>query len=670
MPTLYVRPPTNVYGTSVTYGSGDGSSEDNAFAGINACQASVQPGDTVVVGAGWYYEKVRLTVSGTEADPITYSFEDGAVIHESLNIAGNNTQGSDRLQGTGSSWAQVSGRPDIWYKGIGNYIYQLWKDGVRIPHNNPVFTSEADVVAGLKEGHWTLITKTTDGLGRTAYYRGEPSYWMRTNALQANSQANWGHAAFIIKDLSDIVIDGAEVVGYRPNWGQVSAILVDNCDRVTIKNSSVHDNQSGIRVTACRNCIVENCEAYYNDGQGMGIAGHTSLTPSGTVNLVTAVTKANPGVVTTAAAHGLQTGDIVVFDAVNGMTELTADGVAYTITYVSPTQFSLGVDTTTYTTFTNSGKIYHLKGTSSITIRDNYVHDNGILPRYNGIDLSWANDCDGIGVGYMGGDVHGLVIRDNVIERNGPSKAIESGEVSTLQRGSGIYLGTSYPMIVYEPKIIGNVFKDNHRFSCSMGDHMGCTIMNNIFMGTRHYMSASADSRSQLTIAPYADGNYTNIFANNVITGESGLGGLYCNTQYANQKFIVVNNIFTGIRGSVFGLLSSAFRYSSATGAANLTERNNVFWDIQDSKLYEAVSTEYSTIAAWQTATSKGQEDQLVDPQFVGGSAPTTKNGFMLRSGSSLCDAGFPFGRNLSPSIGAFDCNKLYRTDVTTTRNF
>lgn len=64
---------------------------------------------------------------------------------------------------------------------------------------------------------------------------------------------------------------------------------------------------------------------------------------------ITAITKANPGVVTTRWAHGLTTGDTVKLYNVGGMTQ--ANGNEYLITVVSPTTFSIGVNTTGFSTF-------------------------------------------------------------------------------------------------------------------------------------------------------------------------------------------------------------------------------------------------------------------------------------------------------------------------------
>jgi len=70
---------------------------------------------------------------------------------------------------------------------------------------------------------------------------------------------------------------------------------------------------------------------------------------------VTGLTKANPGVATS-AAHGLANGDVVVFSVSGGMVEL--DGQAVRVANVTANTFELeGLDTTDYSTWT-SGDAY------------------------------------------------------------------------------------------------------------------------------------------------------------------------------------------------------------------------------------------------------------------------------------------------------------------------
>jgi hypothetical protein len=73
---------------------------------------------------------------------------------------------------------------------------------------------------------------------------------------------------------------------------------------------------------------------------------------SSTARAISAITKANPGVVTTASAHGFSSGDSVYIDDVKGMFNVNA-GV-YEIIVISPTSFSIA-DTSSFGTYTSGG---------------------------------------------------------------------------------------------------------------------------------------------------------------------------------------------------------------------------------------------------------------------------------------------------------------------------
>ena len=74
-------------------------------------------------------------------------------------------------------------------------------------------------------------------------------------------------------------------------------------------------------------------------------------------SIVSSITNANPGVVTTASPHGYFTGLIVRFEFFVdfGMQQLL--GNTYTIIVLSPTTFSINANTTTYDPFFISSTI-------------------------------------------------------------------------------------------------------------------------------------------------------------------------------------------------------------------------------------------------------------------------------------------------------------------------
>jgi hypothetical protein len=77
---------------------------------------------------------------------------------------------------------------------------------------------------------------------------------------------------------------------------------------------------------------------------------------TGSPKTITAITKANPGVVTTSAAHGYSNGMQVVITGVAGMTEV--NGRRFTVANVTSDTFELsGVNTSGYTTYASGGSV-------------------------------------------------------------------------------------------------------------------------------------------------------------------------------------------------------------------------------------------------------------------------------------------------------------------------
>src|SRR3569832_381396 len=92
---------------------------------------------------------------------------------------------------------------------------------------------------------------------------------------------------------------------------------------------------------------------------GSTLAGVTVDTTTGIATLtadssksITGITKANPGVIT-ATTHGFANGNKVYLSSIGGMTQL--NGQVVTVTVVDANSFSIGVNTTGYTTYTSGG---------------------------------------------------------------------------------------------------------------------------------------------------------------------------------------------------------------------------------------------------------------------------------------------------------------------------
>ena len=81
-------------------------------------------------------------------------------------------------------------------------------------------------------------------------------------------------------------------------------------------------------------------------------AGDASDVAAATMN---ACTQASPGAITCTAAHGLVNGDTVRITGVVGMVEL--NNMVFQITKTSATAFTIGVDTSAYTTYGSAGTV-------------------------------------------------------------------------------------------------------------------------------------------------------------------------------------------------------------------------------------------------------------------------------------------------------------------------
>jgi len=195
-----------------------------------------------------------------------------------------------------SQWAAIEGLHEVTEGGAYGFLMQDPKD-------NTVAASEG-VLMPIVEGY----ESGTAGLGA-----GVPTYQLSKRYTSAGSTRT--------KDRSIT----------RPN----SVSLFRNGSPVTI---GVGPGNASIDTTTGRATFVADTTKSVN-----GLVSRS----------ISAITKANPGVITTSVAHGFATGDRIYISGVGGMTQLTP--AYYTITVVDATRFSIGVDTSAYTTFTSGG---------------------------------------------------------------------------------------------------------------------------------------------------------------------------------------------------------------------------------------------------------------------------------------------------------------------------
>lgn len=139
---------------------------------------------------------------------------------------------------------------------------------------------------------------------------------------------------------------------------------------------------------------------------------------------ITAVTKANPGSVT-CPSHGFTTGDEIAFFDVGGMTELEANG--YTITVVDANTFTIGVDSSSFSTFTSGGTANLALDGSAFTT---YV--SGGTARTAETAISGLSHLEGQTVNVLG---NGAVQA---------SKTVSSGAITLDTASSIVHVGLGY----------------------------------------------------------------------------------------------------------------------------------------------------------------------------------------------------------------------------------
>jgi len=80
---------------------------------------------------------------------------------------------------------------------------------------------------------------------------------------------------------------------------------------------------------------------------------------------ITNISQNNPGQVTTGSNHGFSTGDEILIEDITGMTEV--NHIVFTITVINATNYTIGIDTTRYTTYI-SGGVCLKKGNAPATV--------------------------------------------------------------------------------------------------------------------------------------------------------------------------------------------------------------------------------------------------------------------------------------------------------------
>jgi len=164
---------------------------------------------------------------------------------------------------------------------------------------------------------------------------------------------------------------------------------------------------------------------------------------------IVSISKANPGVVVTDVAHGYTNGQIVRHFDTNGMIEL--EDVDCTITVVSPTSYSIGVNTTTYGTYTDPANpddrgyvINYDLTTMSASIRNcSFSH---IRVRSEGRIAIKSVNFDSLG------EINGLTFNDVTVDMRDAPVTYPDGRVNNK---SAIYMANQKNLSLRDVRITG-----------------------------------------------------------------------------------------------------------------------------------------------------------------------------------------------------------------------
>jgi len=142
---------------------------------------------------------------------------------------------------------------------------------------------------------------------------------------------------------------------------------------------------------------------------------------------ITAITQANPGVVT-APSHGFADGDIIALHGISGMTE--ANDNIYKVANKATNTFELNtaaganVNTSGFTTYTNGGSVYHAEDGSAFKA---YVRDGNIREAVTSIT----------GLNHLEGEAVAVLADGNSVTGH----TVSSGALTLARKASRVHVG-------------------------------------------------------------------------------------------------------------------------------------------------------------------------------------------------------------------------------------
>lgn len=302
---------------------------------------------------------------------------------------------------------------------------------------------------------------------------------------------------FQLTGKTDVTIEGLRAesgnlgAAYTPATARFVAATAGS-DRCRVLRCHVTGFQSAIQFNASANCLAEDNEIVAPIGWGINVQTDADdacvrgnrITGVASV-AISAITAANPAVVTTSAAHGFATGDYVVVRLVGGMTLMLNKTSRITVT--GPTTFSMDdVDASAYTAYTSGGWVrnrllehgVYVAGSNGNNVRAPIVEDNRVtLAAIDGVKVSYADDTQVTGNVCLNNGGEGVYVT------LGATRTLVDG--NTLQGNSNgviAYTGTASD-VVDRTRITNNTSRKNLKNGISVTDASTGAVTNTLVAG-------------------------------------------------------------------------------------------------------------------------------------------------------------------------------------------
>ena len=308
---------------------------------------------------------------------------------------------------------------------------------------------------------------------------------------------------------------------------------------------------------------------------------------------ISAITQANPGVITTVNAHNFTNGLSVTITDVLGMTEV--NGQAYTVTVIDSTSFSI-VNTTTFTAYTSGGRATAQTGgagSGSSVGASGQIQFSGGGGTFDGDStLTWNTSSQiltvtgNANVGNLNAtsSVRASTLYSNVANGTPPLQVVSTDRVANLNVSNSALAGTvttaAQPNITSVGTLSGLVVSGNITPSVNVAYDLGNNTnrFNDLYLSGSTIELGSQSITSNATHTMFTNSIAATTFLGNLTGVVSGDGGNISNITGANVSGTVASATTASTASTVTTAaqpnITSVGTLSSLAVTANITSGN------------------------------------------------------------------------------------------------